>query len=207
MQLDDATRERITQLIQSNDVVLFMKGDRGQPQCGFSATVVQILDSVLPEYATLDVLSNPDIREGIKTFSSWPTIPQLYVKGEFIGGCDIVKELSASGELYKTLGVEPEAVVPPTIHVTQPANDALREAMARHGGPGRFLHLHIDSRFQASFSMAPRAAFDVEVDASGIAILLDPMSARRAEGVRIDVVPTASGPGFKIDNPNAPKAE
>jgi len=205
MSLDEATRERITQLISSHEVVLFMKGDRSQPQCGFSATVVQILDSVLPDYATLDVLSNPDIRDGIKIFSSWPTIPQLYVKGEFVGGCDIVKELAESGELYETLGVKPEPVAIPTIRITEAAAEALHEAMARHGGPGRFLHLQVDGRFQASLSMAPRGPLDVEAEASGICVLLDPMSARRAEGLSIDVVPTPNGPGFKIDNPNAPQ--
>jgi monothiol glutaredoxin len=80
-----------------------MKGNRLQPQCGFSARVVQILDSLLPEYTTVDVLRTPEIREGIKEFSAWPTIPQLYVDGEFLGGCDIVTELYTSGELQQKL--------------------------------------------------------------------------------------------------------
>jgi len=112
MSLDDATSERIKDLISSHDVVLFMKGNRHAPQCGFSATVVGILDSHLPDYETLDVLSNPDIREGIKAFSSWPTIPQLYVKGEFVGGCDIIRETYETGELQdlmNTKGVKVEA--------------------------------------------------------------------------------------------------
>ncbi len=103
MSLDQATREKISSLIESNDVVLFMKGDRQMPQCGFSAQVVQILDSLVPDYATLDVLSNPDVRQGIKEFSAWPTVPQLYVRGEFIGGCDIVRELYMSGDLAAKL--------------------------------------------------------------------------------------------------------
>ena len=100
MSLDENVRQEIAELIGSNDVVLFMKGNRRQPQCGFSATVVGILDALLPEYATVDVLSAPQIREGIKVYSSWPTIPQLYVKGEFIGGCDIVREMFQAGELH-----------------------------------------------------------------------------------------------------------
>jgi monothiol glutaredoxin len=101
--MNDATRQRIDDLVKSHRVVLFMKGDRQVPQCGFSATVVQILDQLLPDYATLDVLQDPEIRDGIKEYSSWPTIPQLYVGGEFQGGCDIVREMYETGELEKLL--------------------------------------------------------------------------------------------------------
>ena len=80
-----------------------MKGDRHAPQCGFSATVIQILEELVPEYATVDVLSDPEIRNGIKEFSNWPTIPQLYVSGEFLGGCDIVREMYTNGELRDAL--------------------------------------------------------------------------------------------------------
>ncbi len=107
MSLSDDTRSRITSTIGSDRVVLFMKGNRSVPQCGFSATVVQILDSLVPGYATVDVLADPDIREGIKEYSSWPTVPQLYVSGEFVGGCDIVREMYQSGELQKTLDKAP----------------------------------------------------------------------------------------------------
>ena len=100
---DDPTRARIQELIDSDRVVLFMKGNRGMPQCGFSAQLVQILDSLVPNYTTVDVLSDPEIRQGIKEFSSWPTIPQLYVRGEFLGGCDIVTDLYRSGELREKL--------------------------------------------------------------------------------------------------------
>ncbi|MEE2678510.1 MAG: Grx4 family monothiol glutaredoxin [Myxococcota bacterium] len=103
MSLDDPTRQRIQSLVESDSVVLFMKGERRFPQCGFSAQVVQILDSLVPEYTTHDVLSDPEIRQGIKEFSNWPTIPQLYVRGEFLGGCDIVTEMYRSGELQTAL--------------------------------------------------------------------------------------------------------
>lgn len=81
-----------------------MKGTRRVPQCGFSAQVVQILDELLPGYETVDVVRSPQMRDGIKQFSEWPTIPQLYVDGKFIGGCDIVREMNVSGELQKLLG-------------------------------------------------------------------------------------------------------
>ncbi len=99
MSLSEDTRSRIASIIGSDDVVLFMKGERQFPQCGFSAQVVQILNHLIPEYTTVDVLADPEIRQGIKEFSSWPTIPQLYVKGEFIGGCDIITEMFQAGEL------------------------------------------------------------------------------------------------------------
>ena len=90
--------EAIINEISSNEVVLFMKGTPVFPMCGFSASVVEILSQIGVKYSTINVLDNNDIREGIKKFSNWPTIPQLYVKKEFVGGCDIIKEMSESGE-------------------------------------------------------------------------------------------------------------
>ena len=95
-----AVREAIKQTIESNDVVLFMKGTAKFPQCGFSAQVAQILAHLGVPYKDVNVLDDQDIREGIKAFTNWPTIPQLYVKGEFIGGCDIVREMFQAGELH-----------------------------------------------------------------------------------------------------------
>jgi monothiol glutaredoxin len=87
--------------VKSNDVVLFMKGTPQFPQCGFSGQVVQILDHVGVGYKGLNVLESADLRNGIKTYSNWPTIPQLYVKGEFVGGCDIIREMFQAGELQQ----------------------------------------------------------------------------------------------------------
>jgi monothiol glutaredoxin len=101
--MDQTVQQRIKDDIQSNDVVLFMKGSPVFPQCGFSAAVVQILTHLNVKFKGIDVLSDPSIRQGIKEFSNWPTIPQLYVKGEFIGGCDIVREMFQTGELQETL--------------------------------------------------------------------------------------------------------
>src|SRR5256885_15879718 len=91
--------ERIASDVKSNDVVLFMKGTPVFPQCGFSAAVVQILSDLGVKFKSFDVLKDPELRLGIKEFSSWPTIPQLYVKGEFLGGCDIIREMHANKEL------------------------------------------------------------------------------------------------------------
>lgn len=96
--------EKITSLVEENPVVLFMKGTADFPQCGFSGKVVQILRQLNAEFIAVNVLEDPEIRQGIKDFTQWPTIPQLYVNGQFVGGCDIVTELYSSGELAKILG-------------------------------------------------------------------------------------------------------
>jgi monothiol glutaredoxin len=99
--MDITTHDRIRQQVSDNPVVLFMKGTPVFPQCGFSATVVQILSHLGVKFKGVDVLADSSVRDGIKEFSSWPTIPQLYVKGEFVGGCDIVREMFETGELQQ----------------------------------------------------------------------------------------------------------
>jgi monothiol glutaredoxin len=99
MSVNNTVTERIKQDIADNPVVLYMKGTPVFPQCGFSAAVVQILTHLGVKFKGVDVLADPEIRQGVKEFSSWPTIPQLYVKGEFVGGCDIVREMFETGEL------------------------------------------------------------------------------------------------------------
>jgi monothiol glutaredoxin len=99
--MDVTVEERIRQEISETPVVLYMKGSPVFPQCGFSAAVVQMLSHLGVKFKGVDVLADPEIRQGIKEFSSWPTIPQLYVKGEFVGGCDIVREMFEDGELQQ----------------------------------------------------------------------------------------------------------
>ncbi len=96
----DQTKELLAKTIADNDVVLFMKGTKQFPQCGFSATAIKILEALGVPFKDVNVLEDQGVREGIKAFSSWPTIPQLYVKGEFVGGCDIMKEMYQAGELH-----------------------------------------------------------------------------------------------------------
>ena len=96
--------DQIKQTVTDNEIVLFMKGNASFPQCGFSGRAIQILQSLNAQFVTVDVLSNDEVRDGIKTFSNWPTIPQLYVKGEFVGGSDIMTEMYEAGELKKVLG-------------------------------------------------------------------------------------------------------
>ena len=96
-------QERIKQTVENNDVVLFMKGSPEFPQCGFSGRAVQVLQACGASFASVDVLADPEVREGIKQYSNWPTIPQLYVKGEFVGGSDIMLEMYQNGDLQKKL--------------------------------------------------------------------------------------------------------
>jgi monothiol glutaredoxin len=100
---DNPVFDRIKQDVSENDVVLFMKGSPVFPQCGFSAAVVQVLSHIGVKFKGIDVLVDPSLRDGIKQYSEWPTIPQLYVKGEFVGGCDIVREMFETGELQQML--------------------------------------------------------------------------------------------------------
>jgi monothiol glutaredoxin len=200
--LSDETRQRIEGAIASDGVVLFMKGTRSRPQCGFSATLIQILDELVPDYTTVDVLSDPEIRDGIKHFSSWPTIPQLYVKGEFLGGCDIVREMYGSGELYEKLGVPAPERRAPEIRISDAAAAFLREQIAR--SPGKELHLRVDRSFQNRAYLGPPEPGEIEAESKGVRVRFDLPSAQRAAGVSIDYAETPHGHELRIDNPNAP---
>ena len=200
--MTEPVQSRIDGIIKSDDVVLFMKGNRNFPQCGFSATVVQILNGLIKDYKTINVLTDPDIRSGIKEYSNWPTIPQLYVRGEFIGGCDIIREMHQAGELHTTLGVTVTPPAPPTITVTDAARAALRDAIGESAGD--VIHLSISDNFQHNLELGPTNATSVAVDLEGLTFSFDTVSAERAEGMSIDYVEGPEGAGFKIDNPNAP---
>ena len=207
MPLTDQRRAELDKLVRSNGVVLFMKGSRRFPQCGFSQTVVGILDKLTPSggYETVDILKDPSVREGMKEFSSWPTFPQLYVKGTFVGGCDIVKELYASGELHKLLGAEPgppKAAKAPRVTITAAAAKAFAEAMDE--GSGDVLRLEIDPGFGCDLHFAPKAPDDVAVTSAGVVLHLDGASASRSDGITIDFVESPGGMAFRIDNPNQP---
>jgi len=199
--MNEPLQKQISEILAKSRVVLFMKGNRRMPQCGFSAQVVQILDKLVPSYETVDVLRSPELRDGIKEFSQWPTIPQLYVDGQFIGGCDIVREMNTSGELQKRLGAEVSEPKTPTITISEAAAKAFTARVADAGGDS--LRLQIDAQFQHELVFGPRAPDDIEVRTSGLTVLLDRSSAGRANGVSIDFI-DGSGGGFKITNPNEP---
>ncbi|MBL8606823.1 MAG: Grx4 family monothiol glutaredoxin [Myxococcales bacterium] len=199
--LSAETKSQIEGLIQKNRVVLFMKGNKHFPQCGFSAQVVQILKEVGVPFDGVNVLQDAALRDGIKEFTQWPTIPQLYVDGQFVGGCDIVKDLYAQGELQKLLGAEAEDVPAPVIHVHERAAKAFRDA---DDGSGDLLRLEVSSDFKYELYFGPKKAGDFEVKAGGLTILVDRASAKRANGITIEWVETADGGAFRIDNPAEP---
>jgi monothiol glutaredoxin len=97
--MSDSTSERIRESIEKNKIVIYMKGSPSFPMCGFSAATIEVFNELGVPYETVDVLKDPEIRDGIKRFSNWPTIPQVYIDGKFVGGCDIVREMHANGEL------------------------------------------------------------------------------------------------------------
>ena len=111
----DNPRARIQSILEANPIVLFMKGEPAQPMCGFSAATVGVLDSLVSDYATVNVLDDESIREGIKEYGNWPTIPQLYIRGELVGGSDVVSEMFNNGQLHELLGLEEPDRTPPEI--------------------------------------------------------------------------------------------
>ncbi len=205
MALDKVTRESIEALLNAHSVLLFMKGTRAQPQCGFSAATVKILDMFDHEYETVDVLADAALREGIKTYGQWPTVPQLYVNGELIGGCDIVTELYESGELFDSFGLKPPARTVPEITFSDKAAAAIRNALDQQTDE-IFLHISIDAQWRTSLDLAPNKAHEIRADANDIAVLMDPITAQRANRLSVGVVESLQGSGFSFDNPNAPPA-
>ena len=203
MTLKDSTREKIDNIVKQNRVVLFMKGTPKSPMCGFSSKTVGLLDSVLDDYKSVDVLEDQEIREGIKVYGDWPTIPQLYIDGELMGGCDIVTGMFNSGELHQLLGVEAPDRTPPEVTITDAAAEKILEAMQGHEGIG--LHFAVDAGFQSQFNIAPEEGHEIKVEANGITMLFDLASAQRANGAVIDWVETMQGAGLTIHLPQAPE--
>jgi len=178
-----------------------MKGNRHQPECGFSERVVGMLDGLTSDYETFDVLLDAEVREGIKEFSNWPTIPQLYLNGEFTGGCDIVQEMFASGELHKALGVERLDPITPTISITDAAAQVLEEARTLQGRDGG-LHMSVSPSFRYSLGFGPQQPGEVAIEANGWQVYVENDSTQRANGLTIGVIDTPQGGQLHMENPN-----
>jgi len=202
MPLTDQRRADLGKLVHSHRVVLFMKGNRRFPACGFSATVVGILDQLTSEYGTVNILEDQAIRDGMKEYSSWPTFPQLYVDGQLVGGCDIVKEMHAQGELRKLLGVEAKPARAPSVTISPTAARAFEDALS-DAGEG-VLRLEIDTEFNCDLHIGPREEGDVAVPLGDVLLHVARASVSRTDRIAIDFVMNAGGGAFKIDNPNAP---
>src|SRR5512132_1866304 len=165
MPLSDQLRAHFQDLVTRNHVVLFMKGTRRAPACGFSAACVQILDEVLPSYETVNVLTDPAVRDGIKEFTNWPTIPQLYIGGQFVGGSDILREMHGSGELEKALGGGGE-IAPPKVTITPAAAKAVRDAA--EDSSNELLHVAISPGFEYDVEVGPGGRGELRIEAGGI---------------------------------------
>ena len=202
MALDSETRGMIESIVNSHKVVLFMKGTPQQPQCGFSASTISTLNMLVPDYRTVNVLENPEIRDGIKDYGNWPTIPQLYVSGELIGGNDIIQDMLKNGELGDILGVETPVVETPDIHIGASAAEAMKNALASNDGAT--LHLQISAGWNHAFSLEQSKPGVIQIDVGGLQISMDPWTATRADGLKVELNETLTGTSFSFDNPNAP---
>src|SRR5262245_48411419 len=192
MSLDPQLKQKIDQLVAQDPVVLFMKGTRSFPQCGFSASVVNILNTLIPKYTTVNVLTDPDVRGGMKEYSDWPTFPQLFVKGEFVGGADIIKQMADSGELEKKLGGLVAARKAPDVTVTAGAIKELAAAL-KEGSEGDVIHLTITPTWEHQLDLGAKEPGHVTIDLGEITVQLDRASAARASGVKIDFIESPDG--------------
>ncbi|MEM7404511.1 MAG: Grx4 family monothiol glutaredoxin [Pseudomonadota bacterium] len=203
MSLTAETRSRIEDIVASNRVVLFMKGTPQQPQCGFSARTVGILQRVVgDDFGSYNVLADQEVREGIKTFSDWPTIPQLYVDGEFHGGCDLITEMFNRGDLHQLFGLPEPDRTPPEITITDGALEIIRGAL--DSNPGMFVHLSIDANWSHDFRLGPMQGHEIRTESNGITVLMDLESASKARGLELDAVENFGGTSLHVNNPNMP---
>jgi monothiol glutaredoxin len=195
-------KARIETLVKENAVVLFLKGTRQSPRCGFSSRVVDLLDEHLEDYVAIDVMADEALRDAVKAYNDWPTLPQLFVRGRFVGGTDIVTDLAQSGELPSLLGVSgPLAVTAPEIQVSAAAAAAFQR-FAETEKPA--VRLVVGRDFAPELEIEPPHPKDFVLDLGALTLAVDRSSARRADGMSIDFVTGTSATGFKIDNPNAP---
>ena len=205
MSLDPVVRQRIATLLETHPVVLFLKGTPNAPQCGFSARTVQALAAVgLEDYHAVDVLADAGIRDGIKLYGNWPTIPQLYIRGELVGGSDIVGQMADSGELQSALGLPPPDRTPPMVEATPAALAMLREAIGQ-AGEGIAVQVQVDPRHQAKLQLVPADAKAIALTLDGVRLQFDLASARRANDLSIDWADDERGRGLVIAHPQAPK--
>ncbi len=199
------TTQKIEQMLDDNPVFLFMKGNPQTPMCGFSSNTVKIMKDLLgDDFGHFNVLEDPEIREGIKQYGQWPTIPQLYVNKELIGGNDIITEMFNSGELHELLGLAQPDRTPPEMHISTEALAHIKEGMAEAGDHQLFLS--IDDAFNTRFSLEQAKGFEIISDLGELKIYMDIATAKRAKGLSITWVDELQGSGLRIENPNEPPA-
>lgn len=196
--MDPQFKERIDKLLSDHKIVLFMKGYKTQPMCGFSARVVSMLSELEVDYHSENIFDDPEMRSGMKDYSNWPTFPQLYIDGEFVGGCDIVTGMFQDGSLHTMLGVIREEVATPSIEISDAAVAAFLAAMQRYDG----VHVIVDisPQFQYDIGLGQAGSSEMAVTSNEFTIYMSRSAAKRANGMKIDF----QNGQIKIDNPNEP---
>jgi len=203
--MNKETQQTIESLVNNNTCVLFMKGNPKHPQCGFSSNTVNILQDLLDkDFATCNVLEDQNVREGIKEYGNWPTIPQLYIKGELVGGNDIVTEMYNTGELQTMLGLSQPKREAAKITISDKAKENITNGIDNIGSS--VLMLSIDGQFNTRFSIEEPKGYEIVSEIDDIKIYMDIGTAKRANGIEIDWVEDLQGAGLVIKNPNEPKA-
>lgn len=203
--MDQAVKQKIEDLIQSDKVFLFMKGNPQTPMCGFSGNTVKMLKDLLgEEYSSFNVLEDNSIREGIKAYSDWPTIPQLYINQEFVGGNDIISEMFNTGELHELLGLSKPDRTPPEMSISDEALNHIKEGMKDAGQHKLFLS--IDDEFNTRFSLDTPKGYEVVATVNDLDIYMDIGTAERAQNIEISWIEELQGSGLRIKNPNEPPA-
>jgi monothiol glutaredoxin len=203
--MNNETKQNIEKLITDNNCVLFMKGNPTHPQCGFSSNTVGILKELVgDEFAYCNVLEDSQIREGIKVYGNWPTIPQLYINKELVGGNDIVTEMYNTGELHTLLDLPQPTREPANITISEKAAENILSGTENMGS--NVLMLSIDGQFNTRFSIEEPKGYEVISECGEIKIYMDVGTAKRADGIEIDWVEDLQGAGLVIKNPNEPKA-
>lgn len=203
--MNSEIKQVIEKLITDNNCILFMKGNPTHPQCGFSSNTVGILKELLgDDYGYCNVLEDNQIREGIKEYGNWPTIPQLYINKELVGGNDIVTEMYNTGELHSLLGLPQPSREPAQISITEKAAENILSGTENMGS--NVLMLSIDGQYNTRFSIEEPKGYEVFTECGDIKIYMDVGTAKRANGIEIDWVEDLQGSGLVIKNPNEPKA-
>lgn len=203
--MNEQTKKTIDGLVKNNKCIVFIKGTPSHPQCGFSSNTVKILTDLMGDsFSSFNVLEDNEIREGIKKYGNWPTIPQLYIDGELVGGNDIITEMFNTGELQTMLGLPQPEREPAKISITQKALENIKSGIEDIGN--NVLMLSIDGQYNTRFSIEEPKGYEVVSELKDIKIYMDIATAKRANGIEIDWVEDLQGAGLVIKNPNEPKA-
>lgn len=203
--MTDQTTQRIEKMLDENPVFLFMKGNPQTPMCGFSSNTVKILkDMIGDNFGSFNVLEDPEIREGIKAYGQWPTIPQLYVNKELVGGNDIISEMFNTGELHELLNLKQPDRTPPQIDITDEALNHIKEGLKDMGDHQLFLS--VDDEFNTRFSLEMPKGYEIIAAVGDLKVYMDIGTAKRSNGIEISWLDELQGSGLRIKNPNEPPA-